>query len=75
LFNVRHIIEKLYEADDTFKDVYEDYLKCLKAFDFWVQSDSDEAAARRIEYAELIAELEEELMQILNEGNFEKEIG
>ena len=67
--NVRHVIEKLYKDNDTFKDIYEDYLKCLNAFDFWVQSSSDDAAALRNEYAELVAELEEELTQILKDDD------
>jgi len=66
LSKVRDIIEKLYKDDDTFRDIYDDYLKCRKAFQFWTQSSSDDAAARRSEYAELTSELEEELIQILN---------
>ncbi len=66
LSKVRDIIEKLYKDDFTFRDIYDDYLKCRKAFQFWAQSSSDDAAARRSEYAELTSELEEELIQILN---------
>jgi len=35
---------------------------------FWEQSSSDDAAARRGEYTQLVGELEEELMQILNKS-------
>jgi hypothetical protein len=64
--NVRHIIEKLYKGDDTFRSVYKDYQTYLNALQFWEQSSSDDAAARRSEYTQLVGELEEELMRALN---------
>ena len=63
---VRHIIEKLYKGDDTFRSIYEDYQTYLDALQFWEQSSSDDAVARRSEYKQLVCELEEELMQALN---------
>ena len=65
---VRHIIEKLYKGDDTFRSIYEDYQTYLDALQFWEQSSSDDAAARRSEYTQLVGELEEELKQILNKS-------
>jgi hypothetical protein len=65
---VRHIIEKLYKDDDTFRSIYEDYEIYLDALQFWEQSSSDDAAARRSEYTQLAGELEEELTQILNKS-------
>jgi hypothetical protein len=65
---VRHIIEKLYKDDDTFRSIYEDYETYLDALQFWEQSSSDDAAARRSEYTQLAGELEEELTQILNKS-------
>ena len=64
--NVRHIIEKLYKGDDTFRSVYKDYQTYLDALQFWEQSSSDDAAARRSEYTQLVGELEDELMRALN---------
>ena len=66
--NVRHIIMKLYKGDATFRSVYKDYQTYLDALQFWEQSSSDDAAARRSEYTQLVGELEEELMQILNKS-------
>jgi len=63
---VQYIIEKLYKGDDTFRSVYKDYQTYLDALQFWEQSSSDDAAARRGEYTQLVGELEEELMQALN---------
>ncbi len=65
---VRHIIEKLYKDDDTFRSIYEDYETYLDALQFWEQSSSDDAVARRSEYTQLVGELEEELMQALNKS-------
>jgi len=65
---VRHIIEKLYKSDNTFRSIYKDYQTYLDALQFWEQSSSDDAAARRSEYTQLVSELEEELMQILNKN-------
>ena len=64
---LRAYIETYYEGDDTFRDIYDDYLTYLKAHQFWIQSRADEAPARRDEYAELISELEQELIQMLNQ--------
>ena len=65
---VQHIIEKLYKGDDTFRSIYKDYETYLDALQFWEQSSSDDAAARRSEYKQLVYELEEELTQILNKS-------
>jgi len=65
---VQHIIEKLYKGDDTFRSIYRDYQTYLDALQFWEQSSSDDAAARRSEYTHLAGELEEELTQILNKS-------
>jgi hypothetical protein len=65
---VQHIIEKLYKGDDTFRSIYKDYETYLDALQFWKQSSSDDAVARRSEYKQLVCELEEELTQILNKS-------
>ena len=62
---VRFIIERLYKADDTFRNIYQDYETYFNALQFWEQSSSDDAPALRREYSELVSELEKELTQIL----------
>jgi hypothetical protein len=64
----RLIIENLYKDDDTFREIYQDYQTYLNALQLWEQSSSDEAAARRSEYSELVGELEEEVTEILNKN-------
>jgi hypothetical protein len=65
-FKYRFVIEKFSKDDDTFRSIYKDYQTYLDALQFWEQSSSDDAAARRSEYTQLVGELEEELMQALN---------
>jgi len=69
---VQHIIEKLYKSDDTFRSIYKDYQTYLDALQFWKQSSSVDAAARRSEYIQLVGELEKELMQYLNKSESRK---
>lgn len=66
LSKYKTIIEKLYRNDETFREIYNDYLTYLDALQFWEQSDSDDAPARMSEYAELVSEVEEELKENLN---------
>ena len=65
---IRSYIEKRYKTDETFRNVYNDYLTYLDAHRFWSHSSTDDAPARRREYAQLVSELEKELMQMLKEG-------
>jgi len=64
---LRGLIEKKYHEDETFREIYDDYLTYLKAQRFWSQSGSDVAHLRQSEYAGLARELEEEWLDILNE--------
>jgi len=65
---IRSHIEKKYKADETFRDIYNDYLTYLDANRFWSNNSTDVAPARRREYAELVNELEKELIQMLKKG-------
>ena len=65
---IQGYIEKRYQADETFRDIYTDYLTYLDAHRFWSHNTTDVAPVRRREYAQLVSELEEELMQMLKES-------
>lgn len=65
LVNHRHTVEKLYKEDGIYRSIYNDYLTCLDAQNFWQQSKSDDAATLSIEYAELVTDLEDELIEII----------
>jgi hypothetical protein len=59
--------KRLFKESESFQTMCEDYLKCAKALDHWNQSGMDIAPLRRIEYTDLMQELEEEILQKLNE--------
>jgi hypothetical protein len=64
----QHLIKKICREDDTFKSIFEDYLKCIEAQEYWSRSDSDDAATRRLEYSDLLWQLEIELREIMNKS-------
>ena len=68
LFAMRSYIEKRYKADETFRDIYNDYLTYLDANRFWSHNSTDVAPIRRREYSQLVSELEAELIQMLKKG-------
>ena len=65
---IRSYIEKRYKTDENFRDIYKDYLTYLDAHRFWSHNSTDFAPVRRGEYAELVSEIEEELIQMLKKG-------
>ena len=65
---IQSYIQKRYQADEIFRDIYNDYLTYLDAHRFWSHNTTDIAPVRRREYAQLVSELEEELMQMLKES-------
>jgi 5'-deoxynucleotidase YfbR-like HD superfamily hydrolase len=62
-------LKRLFRESEIFQSICEDYVKCADALNYWNQSDSEEAAARREEYDNLLQNLELEILQILNESN------
>lgn len=61
-------VKRLFRESETFQSVCEDYRRCAAALRHWNQSASDEAPARREEYAALLRDLEGEILQFLNES-------
>ena len=68
---IQSYIEKRYNADETFRDIYNDYLTYLDAHRFWSHNSTDVAPVRRREYVQLVSELEAELIQMLKKGSDE----
>ena len=60
-------IHQFFMENEDFKMICEDYRLCSEALKGWNQSESEEAPARRKEYADLLQGLELEISQILNE--------
>ena len=75
LFNVlkrfpeqKDAIHQHFGKNENFQTICDDYLKCAEALDRWNGSTSEEAPARRNEYADLLLDLESEILQTLNES-------
>ena len=64
----KDIVKQLFKGNETFQSMCEDYRRCAEALRHWNESASDEAPARREEYATLLRELEAEILQNLNES-------
>ena len=60
-------VKRLFRENESFRTACEDYRKCVEALQHWNQSASDEAPARRDEYAALKRDLEAEILAYLNE--------
>ena len=61
----RETIERLSRGSANFRAICEDYLRCAAARRYWEQSNSEDAAGRGEEYASLLRELEEEIIENL----------
>jgi hypothetical protein len=58
-------IQCLFEENDSFRSLCEDYRVCAKALKYWNDSTSEKAPARCEEYNALLQELEEEVLLYL----------
>ena len=59
--------KRLFKESEEFQTMCEDFESCIKALDHWNRSKEEIAAKRRAEYAAIIQELEEEILQKLYE--------
>ncbi len=62
-------IKRLYQESELFRDLCESYQKCVEALKHFNASNSDEAPARREEYATLLKEIKADIMQEIDEFN------
>ena len=60
-------ILKFFRENQDFQAICDDYRQCAQALNRWSQSASEKASARRGEYADLLEELDREIIQYLNE--------
>lgn len=61
-------IHQHFRKNENFQTICDDYRQCAEALDRWNGSTSEEAPARRNEYADLLQDLESEILQTLNES-------
>ena len=64
-FEDRQALQRLFQESLSFQSLCDDYQECLAELQNWQQSTSEEAPARRDEYAHLLLELEQEVRQYL----------
>ena len=62
-------IKAQYLQSESFQTLCSDYKKCAAAVEYWKRSPDGEAAQRSKEYQDLLAELEEEVLQTLGESD------
>ena len=70
--NRKDSILELFRKNENFQIICDDYRRCFESFTRWNQSTSEEATARSTEYADLLQELELEILQLLNETTTDK---
>jgi hypothetical protein len=61
------VIKRLFRENESFQTLCEDYGLCAEALKRWNESASQDAPARRREYAELLGDLESEICKYLDE--------
>ncbi len=61
-------ILQFFRENQNFQTICDDYRLCSESLKRWDQATSSEAPARRKEYADLLRELEAEILQILGES-------
>ena len=61
-------IHQRFRKNENFQTICDDYRQCAEALYRWNGSTSEEARGRRNEYADLLQDLESEILQTLNES-------
>lgn len=61
-------LKRLFESDQSFQSLCDEYEACLIALRYWRESNLPEAAHFRSEFSSLLEELEEEIMEHLRKA-------
>ncbi len=61
----KNMILKFFRENQNFQTICEDYRRCTQALTQWNQSSSEKAPVRSKEYADLLRELEQEVLRYL----------
>jgi hypothetical protein len=62
----KEAVERLFECNESFQSMCEEYEACLAALRYWRESSLPEAPDFRNEFSSLLGELEEEILENLN---------
>jgi len=60
------LIQQLFQNSEVFRETCLDYHQCSKALNYWSTLASPEALTRQEEYSNLLAELEQEIIQAVS---------
>ena len=66
----RYVLERLFESNQSFQSLCEEYEECLIALRYWRESSLPEAADFRNEFSSLLGELEDEIREHLSRQMF-----
>jgi hypothetical protein len=61
----REILRRLFESNQSFQSLCEEYEECLIALRYWRESSLPEAPDFRNEFSSLLSELEDEILEHL----------
>jgi hypothetical protein len=61
-------MRQLYRTSELFQSICQNYQKCAEALQYWTASEDENASERQKEYAELMQELELEIMYSLEDS-------
>ena len=61
----KHTVRRLFQGEDIFRTICEDYGRCAEALGYWNQFTSEETACYRQDYAQLVRELESEIEKFI----------
>ena len=61
-------MRQLYRTSKSFQDICQNYQKCAEALQYWTDSKDEYAPEREKEYAQLLQELELEIMNSLEDS-------
>lgn len=64
------VIQRLFQSNDEFLTLCDDYRMCKEALAYWNNSDSEQAASRINEYQTLMLELENEILSKVHELDY-----
>ena len=59
----REILRRLFESNQSFQNLCDEYEVCLRAMRYWRESSFPEAYEFRNEFSSLLRELEEEILE------------
>jgi hypothetical protein len=64
----KHTVRRLFQSNEIFRTLCDDYGRCAEALEYWNQFSSEETAGYRQDYTELVREIESEIDKLIENG-------